>query len=178
MALPDLFSEFRPTFLFLGKFLGFYLVGNFLYGVYVTVWHPLPDPVTVWVTEQSAALLNRFGWETTTFNHMVKPTTYIAMGNQPVLAVYEGCNGLNVMIVFLSFLFSFGPVSKAMVWFIPMGVLFIYFSNLLRIILLFIVSVNLPDFLYLTHKYLFTAIIYAVVFVLWAWWVLRLSNRP
>jgi len=177
MALPDFFRDFRPTLLFLAKFLALYLSGNLLYGWYVTSWYPSPDPVTVWATEHSAALLNLLGWETNTYNHPVKPTTYLAISNQPVLAVYEGCNSLNVIIVFISFLFAFGPFSKAMWWFVPMGVLIIYFSNLMRIILLFIVSVKLPDYLYFTHKYLFTAFIYAVVFVLWAWWMFWPGKR-
>lgn len=154
-----------------------YLAGNLLYGWYITSWYPLPDPVTHWVTNQSAAILNLFGWETTTHDHAVKPTTYIVHNQKSVIAVFEGCNGLNVLVVFLSFLFAYGPVSKQMLWFIPLGTLVIHLSNLTRIILLFMVSINIPGYLYFTHKYLFTTFIFFFVFLLWFWWVVKLGKK-
>lgn len=169
-------SDFKPAILFLAKFIVMYVACNLLYGWYITSWYPAPDPVTHWVTDQSAAVLNMLGWETTVHNHSVKPTTYIAHNHKTVIAVYEGCNGLNVLVVFLSFLFAYGPVSKRMLWFVPLGIVVIHLSNLLRIIILFLVSLNLPDFLYFTHKYLFTAFIFLFVFLLWFWWVLKLSK--
>ncbi|MDL5051583.1 exosortase family protein XrtF [Oscillatoria amoena NRMC-F 0135] len=177
VRLAEQIKEFKPTILFLVKFLAMYFIGNLLYGWYVTSWYPFPDPMTQWVTGQSAWTLNQFGWETTAHNHVVKPTTYIAQAGKAIIAVYEGCNGLNVAIVFLAFLFAFGPVSRSMLWFVPLGLAVIHLTNLLRIILLFMVSIRLPDFLYFTHKYLFTAFIYLFVFLLWLWWVLKLSKR-
>lgn len=171
-----LLREFRPAILFLAKFIGIYLAGNLLYGWYITSWYPSPDPVTSWVTHQSAGILDLFGWETSTYNHAVKPTTYIAHNQQPIISVYEGCNGLNVVVVFLAFLFAFGPISKSMFWFVPLGIIVIHLSNLARIILLFLVSVKLPGFLYFTHKYLFTAFIFFFVFLFWFWWVAKLSK--
>jgi exosortase family protein XrtF len=177
-----LLREFRPTILFLGKFLGLYLAGNLLYGAYVTAYYPKPDPVTSWVTAQSAGALTLAGWEVAAVDRPGKPTTDIVYEGRPVIAVYEGCNGLNVVIVFLSFLLAFGPYARPMLWFVPLGLLVIHISNLLRVMLLFIVALEYPDFLYFTHKYLFTAFIYLFVFALWMWWILRytpqLRNEP
>lgn len=174
--IKNLLREFKPAILFLAKFMVIYLLGNLLYGWYITYWYPAVDPVTSWVTNQSAGILDLFGWETSTYNHIVKPTTYIVHNQKSVIAVYEGCNGLNVVVVFLAFLFAFGPISKKLFWFVPLGIIVIHLSNLARIILLFLVSIQLPDFLYFTHKYLFTAFIFFFVFLLWFWWVLKLSK--
>lgn len=171
-------QEFKPTILFLLKFLGIYLIGNLVYGAWITHWHPQPDPMTTWVTEQSAQLLQLFGWEATAHNHATKPTTYINYLDRATVAVYEGCNGLNVLIVFLAFILAFGPYGKPMIWFIPLGLMIIHISNLARITLLYIVSLKFPDYLYFTHKYLFTAFIYFFVLVMWLVWVTRFSNRP
>ena len=80
------------------------------------------------------------------------------------------------MIIFLAFLFAFGPVNRALLWFAPAGLLILHAMNLARIVLLFWVSLYLPKFMYFTHKYFFTAILYVVVFVLWVWWVRRFSK--
>jgi len=170
-------KEFKPTILFLVKFLGIYLVGNLIYGTWITHWHPQPDPVTHWVTEQSARVLNIVGQEAVAHDYPNKPTTYLQLRENAIVSVYEGCNGINVVIVFLAFLFAFGPYIKAMVWFAPLGLLVIHLANLARIVLLFLVSLYEPDFLYFTHKYLFTAFIYLFVFLLWILWVMKIA-RP
>lgn len=175
-SLKKTLSEFKPTIFFLVRFLGIYVISNLLYGWFVTAWYPSPDPMTSWVTEQCTSVLNVMGWEVHSFDHATKPTTYIATSVKNIVGVYEGCNGLNVAIVFLSFVLAFGPYSKTMAWFIPLGLLVIHLSNLTRIVLLAVVSRHIPDFLYFTHKYLFTAFIYLFVFLLWIWWVTRLAN--
>ena len=169
-------KEFKPTLVFLVKFFGIYILGNLLYGWYVTAWYPEPDPVTNWVTEQSAGIIRVLGVEASAHDHHAKPTTYIALDEQAIVAVYEGCNGLNVLVVFLAFVLAFGPYTQRMAWFIPLGMLVIHLSNLLRIVLLFFVSLRMPDFMYFAHKYLFTAFIYFFVFALWIWWVMRLAK--
>ena len=175
-TIKDTIKEFKPTILFLVRFFGIYLVGSLLYGWYVTVWHPRPDPATSWVTQQSVDALNLFGWDVRAVDHSKRASTYIVTNEDSVLAVYEGCNGINVAVVFLSFLLAFGPYKKTLLWFIPLGLLVIHVSNITRIVLLAMVAMNMPDLMYFSHKYLFTAFIYLFVFMLWLWWVLRLAR--
>ena len=170
------FKEFKPTIFFLVKFLGIYLITNLLYGCYVTAWHPRPDPVTSWVSNQSAAILRVAGYDSQSIDNTKKPTTIILNGDTSVLSVYEGCNGINSAIVFLAFLLAFGPYNKTLFWFAPLGILLVHIANLLRIVLLFFVAIYLPHYLYFSHKYLFTAFIYLVVFAMWIGWVVKLSK--
>jgi len=164
-------SEFRPTIFFLARFLGLYLALNLLYGWFITHYAPQPDPVTQWVTHQTSFLLEVLGWENVAENHPTKPTTFISYQGHGVVSIYEGCNGLNVAIVFVSFVFAFGPLGKALCWFLPLGFLVIHLGNLARIGLLFFVSLRMPAYLYFTHKYLFTAFLYALVMLLWGAWL-------
>lgn len=165
------FKEFRPTILFLVKFIGIYLVGNVLYGFYVTSYNPHPDPATHWVSQQTATVLSFIGYETKIIDHARRSTTLLLYQDNAILSVYEGCNGLNVFIVFAAFVIGFGPFQKAMLWFIPLGLLIIHIFNLFRIGGLFFIVLYSPHVLYFTHKYLFTAFIYLIVFLLWIWWV-------
>lgn len=170
-------KEFKPTIFFLIKFIGFYLTANLLYGIYVTGYRPQPDPATRWVSAQTASLITTCGWPTTIRDDGKKPTTLLLYENRPVLAVYEGCNGINTIIIFASFIFAFGPFGRKMLWFIPLGILIIHVANLARIVLLFFVAEYRPDFMYFVHKYLFTASLYVVIFLLWIWWVKSVSRK-
>lgn len=89
--------------------------------------------------------------------------------------MYEGCNGVNVVIIFVAFVIAFGPLRIVTLWFLTGGIVLIYLVNLARIWFLFFVSLELPNYLYFTHKYLFTGMIFLVVFVLWILWV-RLAS--
>jgi exosortase family protein XrtF len=170
--------EFKPTFYFLTKFLGLYLTVNVVYGLYVTSYEPNPDPITQWVTRQTSTTLTLMGWTTYSWNNPENPTTAIVHNSKAIVAVYEGCNGVNIMLIFIAFLIAFGPVNKRMLWFAMLGILVIHVSNIARIALLFIVSLELPTYLYFSHKYLFTAFIYAIIFVLWMVWVKYFSYTP
>ena len=169
-------AEFKPTIMFLVKFLGMYLVGNFLYGLYVTSFQPKPDPATRWVSEQTGMVISACGWDVGVKDHPRKSTTWILYEDKPVLSVYEGCNGLNTMIIFAAFIVAFGPLNKNTLWFIPLGILIIHLANLLRITLLFFVAEYRPDFMYFIHKYVFTAVLYLVIFILWVWWVRKFAK--
>jgi len=170
-------KEFKPTIVFLAKFIGFYLAGNLLYGLYVTSFAPRPDPATHHVTRHTGWVVSAFGVPVTIQDDRQKPNTLIIHAGRAVLSVYEGCNGLNTMIIFVAFLFAFGPVSRPLFWFVPAGLLIIHLANLARISMLFYVAAYMPDKMYFVHKYLFTAILYAVIFLLWVWWVNRYSIK-
>lgn len=166
-------QEFKPVILFLLKFIFIYVVGNIAYGLWVSSYEPAPDPFTQSVTEQTSWLLDVAGWKTIVRENSQAPTSTLYYQTNAIISVYEGCNGLNTMIIFLAFLVSFGPIRKEMIWFIIVGFLIIHVANLLRVGLLFQVALYFPDSLYFVHKYLFTAFIYGVVFVLWIVWVKR-----
>lgn len=164
-------SEFRPTILFLGKFLLIYLLGNFLYGLFVSSFRPQPDPITDNVSRQTVAILNCAGEHVSSVLDTAKPTVHIGGEGRWIISIYEGCNGINIMIIFIAFIVAFGPIDKSISWFVPLGLSIIHVSNLLRLLLLYWVSIRLPQYLYFTHKYFFTAAIYLVVLILWWWWV-------
>ncbi len=170
-------QEFKPTIFFLLKFLGLYLSLNILYGFYVTAFEPSPDPVTHFVSQHTARILSALGWPSTATDYPNKPSVAIIHQAKTIVSVYEGCNSLNVMIVFLAFVFSFGQIKKTLLWFVPLGLVFLYMINIARIGLLFLVSLKLPHFLYFSHKYLFTAIIYLFVILLWIYWI-RIQSKP
>lgn len=170
-------TEFKPTIFFLVRFVVLYVACNLVYGLLVVQYEPGPDPATIWVTEQTAFFLQVFGWPNQVVIQVIKPTVTILYQGKAIVAVYEGCNGINVMIIFITFLIAFGPRTKALLWFIPAGILILHVMNLFRIGLLFLVALYRPSYLYFSHKYLFTAFLYGVVLILWLIWVRYFSKR-
>jgi len=166
-----LIKEFKSVLWFIGKFFSLYVVLNIMYGIYIESQGNKPDVVTAWVGNQVSSILNWSDLETSTKPLTDAPKIALLTGEKVSLNLYEGCNGMNVMILFIVFLISFSGNNKALYWFIPVGFLIIHIFNLLRIIGLYFVAEQLPDYLYFTHKYLFTGFIFLAVFLLWIVWI-------
>jgi len=95
----------------------------------------------------------------------------------PVLRIAYICNGLILYVIFLIFMVSFPGPLKHKAWFIPLGLIIIYLSNLLRVVALVIIQIYAPDYLVFNHKYTFTMVIYGVIFLLWIIWVKMISVK-
>jgi exosortase family protein XrtF len=173
----SLYQEFKPSILFLAKFIGLYLVLNIAYGFYLDASQQEADIMTRWVTAQTASIIAAYEDDINIGPKEDLKSVYIFKAKNAILSVYEGCNGLNVMVIFISFLVAYGKLGIRMLWFIPVGLIVIHVFNLLRIILLFHVTISMPDFLYFSHKYLFTAFIYIAVFGMWALWIFKINEK-
>lgn len=170
-------GEYNSVLKFLAKFLGLYVILNVAYGLMIEFYSPGYDPFTWLVTKQVVIVLALIEPTVTMMTIAGSASIKVLKDTKTVISVYEGCNGINVMIVYVSFLFSFtGPVKKTMK-FLLAGIVIIYVMNLLRVILLYEVALYFPHNLYFFHKYFFTGIIYAVVFVLWYIWIKEVTNR-
>jgi exosortase family protein XrtF len=169
--------DFKYSFLFLGKFLAVYFCGNLLYGLYIDSFGNTPDTITYWVTDQTSQVQNVFGVRSSLSVNDGKPSISMRENDDGVINVFEGCNGVNVMIVFMAFIVAFGGSIRRMMWFLPLGLITIHVFNLLRIILLYAAAQQNTQYFYYIHKYFFTAALYVVVVVLWIVWVTRLNNK-
>ena len=170
-------KEFKPALAFLGKFLGIYFLGNILYGLFIEACGNRPDVITTAVTRQAGAILSWTGSviEVTPAAH--SPVVALGENHRAVLTIYEGCNGVNVMIIFVAFLVAFGGPLRKMAWFLPAGLLIIHLCNLLRIFLLYFTALHYERYFYFVHKYFFTAVLYLVIFALWTIWVIRFNVK-
>lgn len=169
-------KDFKPALFFVAKFLVIYVVGNLVYGFFIESYDNVPDPITRFVTNQSAQALGVFGYNTETEKHPSEAKVMLENDGLVVINVFEGCNGINVIIVFVAFLVAFGGPPRLMTLFLIGGILLIHLFNLARIAYLFSLALSNSSAFYYYHKYLFTATLYGVVFLLWLIWVLKLAN--
>jgi exosortase family protein XrtF len=173
-----MWSEFKPAIRFVLLFVGLYFVGNLIYGFYISMNSNLADGITKTVANQSAWLLsNILDYDVVATPSLKGPTVYLKTGEYNVLNVFEGCNGINVFIVFVAFVVAFNGSPRRQLWFVPLGILILYVCNLMRIVFLYWTAIHFHRYFYYVHKYIFTGFIYVVVFLLWIAWVYQFNDR-
>jgi exosortase family protein XrtF len=92
----------------------------------------------------------------------------VFMGNQKLIGIADGCNGLNLYILFIGFIIAFPNSLKRKLSFGIYGFLLVFGVNVLRCIGLGMVQIHYPHFMIYAHHYIFKIITYGVVFLLWA----------
>jgi exosortase family protein XrtF len=164
-------KEYREAILFLVKYVIIYLVLNTIYSYYVKIHAPYADPLTIIVTQHTQALLSLFDPGVSYHTEAGSPNVPVTRSGKTVMMVYEGCNSVNVMIVFVAFIISFkGPI-KLFIRYFVLGLLAVYLINLFRLVGLYAVALHFAEGFYFFHKFFFTGVIYLVVFLIWYYWV-------
>jgi exosortase family protein XrtF len=93
-----------------------------------------------------------------------------------VARMIEGCNAISIIILFISFVFSFSGKIKTTSLFLLFGSCIVYFLNVIRIAFLCVLMYNFPEKEGLLHGVLFPLFIYGVVFLLWLVWVNKFAS--
>lgn len=164
-------QEYKGALLFLVKYVVIYLVLNTAYAYYVKHYLPDADPLTVVVTKHTQALLSVFD---PAVDYYIQPGSVnvpVTKEGKTIMMVYEGCNSVNVMIVFVAFIISFMGPGKLFIRYFLFGLLAVYLINLFRLMGLYAVALYFAESFYFFHKFFFTGVIYLVVFVIWYFWV-------
>lgn len=169
--LKSFLKENKPALTFIVKFVLLYLAFNSAYGYFVSQYQTQPDPITIFVSKNVAGLHRLFGEETHALEMTTSKNVTLSNANGAVIQVFEGCNSINVMVVYLAFLLAYKGSLSSTAAFAGFGVLLIYVLNLGRISALYFVEINWPRYLYFVHKYFFTLVLYVAVFALWFAWV-------
>jgi len=94
----------------------------------------------------------------------------ICLGPAGSMSISHPCSGIRQFTQFtLLMIFFPGPWLKK-VWFIPLGLLAVHLTNLLRITGLSLVIVYLPGMWHFFHGYVAKGMFYLVFFILWVIW--------
>jgi exosortase/archaeosortase family protein len=96
--------------------------------------------------------------------------------NNGYIAVNRSCSGFKQILQFVLLMLVFPGPWKRKLWFIPLGVFVVYLTNIFRITGLSVVIIVWPQYWDFSHDYLFRPFFYVVIFMLWVWWVEKLSK--
>lgn len=177
--MKSLFIKYKSVIRFILTFLVVYIVFSIIYKLYLQYSDGsrfYPDYFTNRVAIQTEALLNTFGYQAQLISHTDEPSIKVILNGRFLARIIEGCNGISVIILFLSFIIAFSGQLKTTFLYIFSGSVLIYVINLIRIVLLTIGIYHFPEYEDVLHTVIFPGIIYGMVFILWVFWVNRFSK--
>jgi exosortase/archaeosortase family protein len=91
--------------------------------------------------------------------------------------IAEHCMAIPAMVIFSFSLLLFRGRWADKAWFIPLGILFIFFLNLFRLVSLSILMTKVPETTYqLYHRYVFFGITYGAILLMVVWWMDRVMK--
>ncbi len=83
------------------------------------------------------------------------------------ISIADACNGLELMVLHLGFVFSLPYLLRKQLTYALIGIFLIVIANVSRCLTLIYVYISYPNFFIFAHHYLFTLFIYLIVFFIW-----------
>jgi exosortase family protein XrtF len=173
----ELLRKYKSVWVFLLRFFVVYLIGLIGYNVFLNQYSIQLDGITRMVTEQVASMLSVSLPEISCTYSDISPLAQIRYTGITIVLLVEGCNAVSIMILFLAFLGAFKGRKRDVLWFAPLGLLIIYFANLVRIYLISMIILYYPNWTNMAHDYVFPGVIYGTTFILWVIWVKYFSIK-
>lgn len=167
-----MFNDFKPVLKILLRFVIIYVLMVLAYQFYLNQFKNAGlDPVSAWVANQAAFVQDSLGYTSQLVEGKPQQeTTWFYVSGRYVSRMVEGCNAISVMVLFLAFIFAFYKGIRTFV-FAGVGFVFLHIINVLRIAGLNILLVEWPQYSKIGHDYLFPAVIYGSVVLLWLIWI-------
>jgi len=155
----------RPTLLFLAKAVAIYGVWYVLYDLWL-----LPDGrLDAWIS-RSVVHVGAFGLDLVGFDAMTNARTLTLPGTAGIRVV-DGCNGIGSIGLFVGFVVAFPGRAWRRAWFVPLGILVIYLSNVGRVTGLLLLQNYWDAGFGAAHSVGAPMFFYTVIFGLWVLWV-------
>ena len=102
------------------------------------------------------------------------PPDILRFDSGSAIKIVWSCTALKQSFIWLIIMIFARGSWKRKLWFIPLGWLFIYIFNLIRIASIAMIVEFHPDLFDLMHTYIFKYLFYGMMFMLWVWWVEKL----
>jgi exosortase/archaeosortase family protein len=133
---------------------------------------PLTNFITKGVTNSINFLSNeQVGW----VQDPEKPCTHLIKNGVAVFDIYDVCNGIDLMFIYAGVLFLLPYSLKRKIIFSIGGIVAIVLLNIVRIGALYFIYVHQRSAFDFSHHYLFTLIMYVLIFYGW-WLFVKKSN--
>ena len=164
-------KDLKPVLKILLRFVGIYLVLLLLYQLYLNRFdNAVIDPFSRWVAGQANWFQNTCGFTSRLQDGVGKEVIRFIIQGEYLTRMVEGCNAISVMIMFVAFIFAFYKGAKTIV-FVILGLVALHVMNFVRIACLNMVMSDFSQYGKMFHDYVFPAIIYGTVIVLWIVWI-------
>lgn len=164
-------KDFLPVLKILLRFVIIYIVLVLIYQFYLNIYkNDVVDPFSRSVAVQVIYLQDLLGFPTVFVDHLNLHSIFFQTHGQFTTRMVEGCNVISVAILFSAFIFAFYKGLRTFL-FVFAGLILLHVLNVCRIALLNIIYIKYPQYEKMSHDYLFPAVIYGGVIVLWLVWI-------
>ncbi|PIF43480.1 exosortase family protein XrtF [Chryseobacterium sp. 52] len=164
-------KDFKPVLNILLRFIVIYLVLLFAYQFYLNNGKEGGlDPFSRMIAGQVASIQKMLAFPTLLYDDVKNEQVWFYVKKNYATRMVEGCNAVSVMILFIAFVFAFYKGSKTFVFALA-GLVLLYIMNLLRIVGFNVVITDHPEYGKMFHDFIFPAVIYGTVVVLWLVWI-------
>lgn len=106
---------------------------------------------------------------------IIEETNTMYFANKGYMAINQSCSGLKQIMQFVLLIMLIRGPWKRKWWFILLGIFIVHLTNLFRVTGLSVVITTWPEYWDFSHDNIFRPIFYVVIFLLWVWWVERIS---
>ena len=103
--------------------------------------------------------------------------TGIFLKNQWITRIVEGCNGMNIIILFWALIWAFPARIKDKILFSLTGALLIWITNILRIAFLSWIYYRHNEWFEQAHSVVFPGMIYGMLVILWLYWAHKTAKN-
>jgi len=164
-------KDFKPVLSILLRFIIIYLVLLFAYQFFLNSCKGTGlDSFSRIIADQVSWIQNKIGYPTELYDDIKNEQVWFYVKDAYSTRMVEGCNAVSVMILFVSFIFAFYKGAKTFV-FVFIGLVFLYCMNVVRIVGLNIVQTDHQEYSKMFHDFIFPAVIYGSVVLLWLVWI-------
>ncbi|MCZ2224195.1 MAG: archaeosortase/exosortase family protein [Chitinophagales bacterium] len=141
--------------------------------LYHLVLYPIriPDKQLTHITAYTTQKLVQLNYpndiiRTELVNHPL-PKENVFKNNKKIVGIADGCNGLELYILYIGFLVCFPHTTKKLFVFAITGIATIFILNTIRSYVITLLNINGSSVSEVAHHYIFKIIIYGVMFLLW-----------
>jgi exosortase H (IPTLxxWG-CTERM-specific) len=136
----------------------------------VVAWRPVDDhvvgPYTTFVAREAAVVLRLLGED-------VRVDGQVLSSPRFAVTIYNGCNGLEAILVFVAGVAAFPAPWRARLLGVGLGVVAVQVLNIVRVVSLYWVGVWRPDWFTTAHVLVWQTVVILFAVLLWLFWVQR-----
>lgn len=163
---------------FLKRALLIFIIWKLIYHLFLFNGRIIDKPLTDWSVKGTQKIMQIFY---PTSNLMIKEEVtkppelngelaymdFLFLNNKKIVGVADGCNALELYVLYVGFLLSFPSSIKRIFFFSITGIIAIYFANIIRLAALSSMNMHSVSAANMAHHYIFKMIVYALIFGLW-----------
>jgi exosortase/archaeosortase family protein len=137
-------------------------------------FYPFAKQVDNLFIHASLLLFNQSIWvlkDVLQIDIIIEGQTIFVNNLQAYVDVSPGCTSLKQWMHWLFIMLLFPGPWKHKLWYIPLGLVFIQFINVFRVVGLALLIIPWPQHFHFFHDYIFKTIFYFGIFMMWVLWV-------